>query len=65
MTFAHVLGKINTTILLSVLYFVIIGIYSIISNFLKLLALPFRKKPETYWIAREDEFDPEYCKHPF
>lgn len=65
MKFAHVVGVINTTILLSIFYFILIGIYAIISNFFKLLAMPFRKKPDTYWIPRKEEFDPESCKHPF
>lgn len=65
MKFAHTLGRINTTILLSILYFIIVGIYSIIWRIIKLLALPFQKTSETYWISRKDEFDPDSLKHPF
>jgi hypothetical protein len=65
MKFAHVVGKVNTTILLSILYFVIVGIYSIITHLFKLFALPFKKTPETYWITRKDKFDPDSLKHPF
>jgi len=65
MKFAHILGKINTTILLSIVYFVIIGIYSIIARLFKLITFPFRKTPETYWVTREEKFDIESLKHPF
>ena len=65
MKFAHTLGRINTTILLTILYFVIIGIYSIIARIIKLITLPFKKEPQTYWITREDKFDPDSFKHPF
>lgn len=65
MKFAHVVGVVNTTILLTILYFVIVGIYSIITRIISFIALPFRKKTATYWISREESFDPQSCKHPF
>ncbi|MFC1655994.1 hypothetical protein ACFL3C_03935 [Patescibacteria group bacterium] len=64
MKFAHVLGVINTTILLTIFYFVLIGVYAIITNIFKLITFPFRKKSDTYWIPRK-ELDPEGHKHPF
>ncbi len=65
MKFAHVLGVINTTILLTIFYFVLIGVYAVVSNLFKLLALPFRKKPNTYWIPHKENPDLENYKHPF
>lgn len=65
MKFAHTVGKVNSTILLSILYFVVVGVYSIISRFLKLLIWPFRKKPQTYWVSREKTLDPQSHKYPF
>ncbi|MBU1446177.1 hypothetical protein KKD70_02860 [Patescibacteria group bacterium] len=65
MKFAHVLGKINTTILLSIVYFLIVGVYAIVTRIFKLITLPFKKNKETYWIIRKDKFDIESLKHPF
>ena len=65
MKFAHVLGVINTTILLTIIYFVVVGIYSLISRIFRLIAHLFRKKTESYWIKRDDNFDTQSCKYPF
>lgn len=64
MKFAHILGVINTTILLSIMYFVVVGVYSIISRIINLVVWPFKKAPQTYWYDHK-ECEPDSYKHPF
>jgi hypothetical protein len=65
--FAHILGIINTTILLSILYFLIIGIYAVIRNIINLPKKLIFKEAKTYWIKRNlnENLDIENFKHPF
>ena len=59
MSFSHILGRIMSTILLTVLWIVVFGMYAII---LKCIAL-FKKRPsnETYWIdVRNESTDMRY-----
>lgn len=65
MTFAHGLGVVNTTILLSVVYFIFVGIYAVIAKIIKVVLFPFRKKQSSYWISKQEELDPESFKNPF
>lgn len=57
MKFAHVLGAINGRILLFIFYFVVVGIYSIIS--LPFVLIKKRKErrtyKESYWISKNAE----------
>lgn len=62
MKFAHTLGVINTTILLTIFYFILIGIYAIIIGLPKKLIQLLRKAPETYWIDHKNVKD---YKYPF
>ena len=51
MRFAHVLGWINSRIILTVLYFTIIGLYAIVR---KIFGLFKSHKPvDSYWIEKE------------
>lgn len=61
MKFAHTLGLINTTILLTILYFVLIGIYAILIGLPKRI-FDFFKKNKTYWIEHKSMKD---YKYPF
>jgi protease PrsW len=65
MAFAHGLGVINTTILLSIVFYIFVGIYAIISKIIKLVSYPFKKKPDSYWLLKEQEVDLESFKNPF
>jgi len=65
MKFAHGLGVINTTILLSIVYFIFVGIYAIIAKIIKAITFPFKKKQNSYWVLKEEETDLESFKHPF
>lgn len=52
MTFAHILGRIQTTLLLSFVYFIIVGVIGMIGRafgrgFLELR----RSKSSSYWVA--------------
>ncbi|MDH3198918.1 MAG: hypothetical protein OEO21_11835 [Candidatus Krumholzibacteria bacterium] len=52
--FAHVLGIVNTKILLTVSYFVIIALVSIISKILRADLIDRRLRPQpSYWHDRE------------
>ncbi len=65
MKFAHVLGIINTTILLSIFYFVLVGIYAIIVGLPKKLIQVFKKHPSSYWINHKQGRDIHNYKYPF
>jgi len=66
MKFAHYLGKINSWILLTIMYFIAVGVYAIVLRIIKILVWPFKKRDvETYWIERKESFDPESFKYPF
>jgi hypothetical protein len=65
MKFAHTLGRINTTILLSIFYFVLVGIYAIIIGIPKKIILILRKQPTTYWIDHKQGKDIHGYKYPF
>jgi len=66
MKFAHILGVINSTILLTIMYFVIVGIYALLLKLYMFLSWPFRKKtPSTYWVEKSMKFDPQSHKYPF
>jgi hypothetical protein len=65
--FAHALGVVNTKILLTVSYFVIIAIAAVISRILgrDLLDKRWKAKP-TYWTDRQPTGNSlESCKHQF
>lgn len=53
--FAHFIGKINTTILLTIFYFIFLGPAKLITLFLgkDLLDSKWKDRP-TYWRKRED-----------
>jgi hypothetical protein len=63
MKFAHVLGIIMSTIILTVFWIVAIGLYAII---LKIISIPklWKGKPSTYWIESEKQ-SLESMKHQF
>ncbi len=62
MTFAHALGRVNTVIILTVFYVVILAPYGIASA----LARLFAKKSTPAWILREpDEPTLESLRRPF
>ena len=65
--FAHALGVVNTTILLTLTYFGIMAICSIISRLLGSDLLDKRLKPKpSYWCDREpDEITLETCRRQF
>jgi hypothetical protein len=65
--FAHVLGIINTHILLSLTYFVIIAVASVFSRMFGADFLDRRmKKKPTYWSDREPvEVSMEACRRQF
>ena len=59
MAFSHILGRIMSTILLTILWVVVFGIYAIVLKIMKL----FSKKPstDTYWIdVSQDSTDMRY-----
>jgi cell division protein FtsN len=59
MAFSHVLGRIMSSILLTVLWVIVIGLYAIVLKTMRL----FSKKPEadTYWIdVSKDSTDMRY-----
>jgi hypothetical protein len=62
MKFAHTLGRINTNILLTIFYFILIGIYAIIIGLPKKIIQLISKKPKTYWIEHKKVKD---YKYPF
>jgi hypothetical protein len=65
--FALVLGIVNTKILLTITYFIIMGIAAIGSRIVRadLLDKKFRKK-NSYWVEREQVvIDLESCKRQF
>ena len=49
MKFAHVVGEVNQSILLGVLYFLVIGIYSLFLKIINILKYFLGKKPTTMW----------------
>jgi hypothetical protein len=60
--FAHALGVVNTTILLTVFYVVFIGIYAILTRIpIKIIEL-IKKNPDTYYIPHKKSTD---YKYPF
>ena len=65
--FAHALGIVNTTILLSISYFVIIGLVSIISRIFGADFLDKRlRKKSSYWRKREPlDTSLEACRRQF
>lgn len=65
--FAHGLGIVNTKILLSVAYFIIIAIGALFSRLFGADLLDRRMKPkDTYWHDREKlEVSLEDCKRQF
>ena len=54
MKFAHVLGTINGFILLFIFYFVIIGIYALAQQIIKLFFGKKIKKDNSYWQKKEE-----------
>ena len=63
MKFAHFLGKINSTIILSVFYLFFIGIYACsikASSFFKAM-----KKKDSYWQEVDDEDNLEKTSYQF
>ena len=50
MKFAHVLGVINGTIILTVLFFTMVGIYALIRKVLGLFRP--KQKDESFWVKR-------------
>jgi len=62
MAFAHTLGRINTTILLTIFYFVLVGIYAIVIGVPKRIIQILRKQPTTYWLDHKAGRD---YKYPF
>ena len=65
--FAHALGIVNTTILLSISYFVIIGLVSVFS---RVFGADFldkrRRKKNSYWHKREPlDTSLEACRRQF
>lgn len=60
--FAHAIGVVNTTILLSVFYIVLIGIYAIIIGLPKRIFDHFKKNPDSFYITHTQS--KEY-KYPF
>lgn len=65
MAFAHTLGRINTTILLTVFYIVLVGIYAILMGVPKRLFALVRKNPETYYVTPKKPKDSDSYKYPF
>jgi len=65
--FAHVLGIVNTTILLSLTYFIIMAVAAIIARLIGADLLDRRMKPkETLWKTREQvPVDLDACKRQF
>ncbi len=59
MGFSHILGRIMSTILLTIIWIVVFGIYAIV---LKVIHLFSRKPPtDTYWIdVSNDSTDMRY-----
>ena len=51
MKFAHVLGWVNGRILLTLLYFLVVGPYAIVRMIGRIFRS--RKSPESYWIKKE------------
>lgn len=59
MAFSHFLGRIMSTILLTVLWVVVFGIYSIVLKIMRLFTKPPSK--DTYWIdVSQDSTDMRY-----
>ena len=66
MKFAHILGYINTRIILSVLFFIIFGVYAICLKLLNGIKFVFIKKQnvDSYWEKTEDKIPSlENCKN--
>jgi hypothetical protein len=65
--FAHVLGIVNTKILLTLSYFVIIALVSIISKILRADFIDRRLRPQpSYWHDREQlPVNLESCRRQF
>ena len=65
--FAHVLGIVNTKILLTVSYFVIIALVSLITKVFRADLLDRRLRPQpSYWHDRERlAVDLESCRRQF
>ncbi len=57
MIFAHKLGEINQTILLSIIFFIGFGLYGILLKLFKIIIFPFKKEPKTYWRDFEENQD--------
>ncbi|HJN62442.1 MAG TPA: hypothetical protein QGH92_02565 [Candidatus Parcubacteria bacterium] len=59
---ARIFGKVNSFVILTLFYFIIIGPISLARKFFNL----FRSKeqPESYWVAKE-ESDKSNFKHQF
>jgi len=60
--FAHALGVVNTTILLTVFYIVFIGIYAILIGVPKKIIELVRRNPDSYYISHTNSKD---YKYPF
>ena len=67
MKFAHVLGWVNTRIILTVFYIVIITPVSLLLRVFKkdLLDLDFKKSEESYWNKKEIILDRERYLKPY
>jgi len=55
MKFAYVLGWINSRIIFTVLYILLVGIYAIIGWFINLLKRKETIANDSYWLAKEYE----------
>ncbi len=66
LSFAKIIGKINTVILLSLIYFIVIGLTALISRILNKDLLQKRRVKDiiTYWQPR-DPNDPTLERHKF
>ena len=56
MKFAHVVGIVNSTIILTILFVIVFGIYSIIQRFIYLIIFLIKGHKEqkaTYWVEKK------------
>lgn len=54
MKFAHILGTINGFIILFVFYFVIIGVYALLQQIIKLVSWSRKSNAVSYWHKKEE-----------
>lgn len=60
--FAKAVGWFNTRLILSVVYFVFVGVYALITKLFKFFS---RAKKETFWIKVDAVTDKESYKNQF